>query len=210
MTDEQKTPDVDTSQLESQLTVQDILDTPEGDIPSEVVAEGPYHTILEVWSTIVGAAPSEAEKRITPQWATRMAAKHTGITVQDAGLLQDYYFGYILDLAKILQFEIEQDDECLNMASAQEDVEHNSLHYKNILITWQKQFLQWEIEWTYSDADAAIQVAALSEVHSMFFSPEGVTGLLDQINFEFTDTDRDLLQQELQEILDQAEKVTSE
>jgi hypothetical protein len=53
-------------------------------------------------------------------------------------------------------------------------------------------------------------VAALSEVHSMFFSPEGVTGLLDQINFQFTDADRQLLQEELQELLNEAEKVTSE
>jgi hypothetical protein len=210
MTDETTTPDIDTTQLEGQLTVQDILDTPEGDVPLEAVAEGPYHSILEIWSAIVSGAPSEAEKRITPQWATRMAAKHTGVRVQDAGLLQDYYFGHIMDLAKILQFEIETDDECLNVTSATEDVEHNSFHYKNVLITWQKQFLQWELEWDYTAEDAAIQVAALSEVHSMFFSPEGVTGLLDQINFQFTDADRETLQGELQALLDEAEKVTSE
>lgn len=206
MTTEETT--VDTSQLEGTLTVDDILKTPEG----PQAENHAYRSILEIWRAIMSGAPSEAEKRITPQWATRMAAKHTQVTIADAGNLQDYYFGYIMDLAKILEFEIETDSECLNVTSVAEDTERNSIHYKNILITWQKQFLQWEIEWDYRSADAAVQVAALSEVHTMFFDPSGITGLLDQINFQFTDDDREALQTELQGMLDaaEAERVTSE
>lgn len=174
------------------LTVADII---------EDANQAPYHTILEVWREVLKPAAAERLKRITPQWATRVIATYSGLAYADMPAFRDLYFGSILTLAEILDNEITEDDECLNLHTPEEDLEHNSAHYLNVLISWQMQFMQWEVEWDATDPKAAIQVAALGEVHKMFFDPQGLTALLDQINFQFTDDDRDLMTTALQSLL---------
>ena len=182
--------------IEEQLTVEDIL---------EEAAKAGYHTILEVWREVLKPAADEQYKRITPQWATRVIAAYPEIAYADMPAFRELYFGSILHLASILDDEISGDDECLNLTSAEEDVEHNTHHYLNVLFSWQMQFMQWEIEWDCTAPDAALRVAALGEVHKMFFDPMGLTALLDQINFEFTDTDRDTLGEMLANLIENAE-----
>lgn len=164
--------------------------------------EAPYHTILHVWREVLKPAAAESRKKITPQWATKIVARYSGITYADMPRFRDLYFGSILALAEILEAEIDGDDECLKHATAEEDVEHNTTHYLNVLISWQLQFMQWEIDWEPTSPDAAVQIAALGEVHQMFFGPEALTALLDQINFQFTDDDRELMSSALQSLLE--------
>lgn len=84
-----------------------------------------YHTILEVWREVLRPAASEQTKRITPQWATRVIGTYHGITYADMPAFRELYFGKILHLAGILDDEIASDDECLNLTSAEEDVEQD-------------------------------------------------------------------------------------
>jgi len=154
---------------------------------------------------VLRPAASEQTKRITPQWATRVVNTYHGITYADMPAFRELYFGRILHLASILDDEIATDDECLKLTSAEEDVEHNVHHYLNVLFAWQMQFMQWEIEWDAESPTAAVEVAALAEVHKMFFDPQGLTALLDQINFQFTDTDRDTLGELLAGLIENAE-----
>lgn len=174
----------------------------------DIIAEAnkaEYHTILEVWREVLKPAASERVKRITPQWATRIVNSYSRISYYDMPAFRDLYFGKILHLATLLEDEIATDDECLNLTSAEEDAEHNSNHYLNVLFAWQMQFMQWEIEWDSTSSEAALEVAALAEVHKMFFDPQGITALLDQINFQFTDTDRDTLGELLAGLIENAE-----
>jgi hypothetical protein len=186
----------DETTIEGELTVEDII--------AEANNAG-YHTILEVWREVLRPADAERSKRITPQWATRVVGTYHGVTYADMPAFRELYFGKILHLAGILEDEIESDDECLNLVSAEEDVEHNTSHYLNVLFAWQMQFMQWEIEWDATSPTAAIEVAALAEVHKMFFDPQGITALLDQISFPFTDTDRDTLGELLAGLIENAE-----
>ena len=185
----------DETTIEGELTVEDII--------AEANNAG-YHTILEVWREVLRPAASEQTKRITPQWATRVVNTYHGITYADMPAFRELYFGRILHLASILDDEIATDDECLKLTSAEEDVEHNVHHYLNVLFAWQMQFMQWEIEWDATSPTAAVEVAALAEVHKMFFDPQGLTALLDQINFQFTDTDRDTLGELLAGLIENA------
>jgi len=173
------------------LTVQDILDE---------ANETAYHTLLEVWRGVLKPAEAEAKKLVTPQWANRIVSSYNGISFADMNQFRDLYFDRVRDLAKILDIEIESDDECLNLTTPEEDVEHNAHHYKNVLLNWQKTFMLWELDWRCDDEMAAIDLATISEVHKMFFDQNGLIGLLDQIKFEFTDDDRMFLQQELGEL----------
>lgn len=176
------------------LTVEDLISD---------ANKAPYHTILEVWREVLKPAAAESVKRITPQWATRVIASYSGLTYADMPTFRDLYFGSIITLAEILDQEIADDDEALKHTSAEDDLQHNNHHYLNVLINWQRQFMQWEIEWEPTDPHAALKVAALGEVHKMFFDPQGLTALLDQINFEFTDDDRDLLSESLKDMIEE-------
>jgi hypothetical protein len=116
------------------------------------------------------------------------------------------YFGKIMELAAILDFEISTDDECLNLLTPEEDSEGNTHHYLNVLTEWQKAFLQWELDWDVMHPLAAVQLAAIAEVHKMFFEQTGLVALLDQIKFEFTDANREHLAQALADIRDAREE----
>lgn len=181
---------------EDELTVEDILSEAEG------IA---YHTVLELWREVLKPATREASMKITPQWATRICSAYREINYADMINFRDDYFARITNLADILDVEIATDDECLNLNSAEEDVEHNSHHYLNLLVDWQKQFLSWELEWEPTDTYAAIEIASIAEVHRMFFDNTGLTSLLDSINFEVSDADRDMLATALQELRDSVE-----
>lgn len=172
-------------------TVQDILDDANA---------AAYHTILEVWREVLKPAQTERTKRITPQWANRIVTTYNGLAFADMLEFRDRYFDKIKELEDILVAEIDSDDECLNVITPEEDVEANSSHYLNVLINWQKAFLSWELAWDCADPDASIELSAISEVHRMFFDQNGLTALLDQIKFEFTDDDRDLLAAELNDL----------
>jgi len=181
---------------ESELTVEDIL--AEAD-------ETPYHSILEVWREVLKPAVAERTVKITPQWANRIVSSYREISFRDVPAFRDLYFDRIEELNDILKTEIASDDECLNINSPEEDVERNSHHYLNLLVDWQKALLQWELDWDVADEKAGVDIASISEVHRMFFDQTGLTSLLDNIKFEVTDADRDMLSVALAELRDSQE-----
>ena len=174
-----------------QLTVDDVLAD---------AAKADYHTILELWKSVIGPASREANTRITPQWATRIVNVYPGVTHADMVRFRDLFYERVTELANILDIEIEQDDESLKRTSAEEDAEENRGHYINVITMWQKAALLWELDWDCTSPDAAVGVAVMSEIHKMFFEQNGLIALLDQINLEFTDSDRDGLTSELEEL----------
>jgi hypothetical protein len=187
-------PIIDASLEDKPLTVADVLDQ----APS-------FHTILEVWRAILTPALDEKRSRITPQWASRICQKYPGMQFADMLEFRDRYFDKIEQLLALLSAEIETDDECLNRQTEEEDAEHNAGHYISILTDWQLAVLGWEMDWDCADPCAAIELAAIAETHEMFFGQTGLTALLDQINFEFTDMHRDALSLALQSYKDSRE-----
>lgn len=171
----------------------------------EEAAAAPYHTILELWRGVLAPAKEEKDARITPQWANRIVTTYRGVGFADMAAFREVYFTKVLDLAAILEDEIETEPECLHAASAEEDREANQLRYLNVLVMWQAQFLLWELEWSPDSDRAAVQIAAMAEVHRMFFGEEGILGLLDQIKFEFTDEHRQMLVDVLEDTRREAE-----
>ena len=181
----------DEGTIEGELTVDDIV--------SEA-AKSKYHTILELWRELLKASEQTRKEKVSPQWAVKVTTQYNEMTYADMDDFTDEYYDRVDDLRRILDAEIDTDDECLNFVSAEEDREGNGYHYINVLTDWQKQFLMWELDWNCGSPSAAIEVAVLSELHKMFFGELGITNLLDQINFEFTDSDRDALATALREL----------
>jgi hypothetical protein len=179
--------------IEGELTVDDIINE---------ASDAGYHSILELWRAILAPAETEKSKRVTPQWANRIVSQYNGIGFASIPDFKDLYYDKVIELAQILEARIEEDPECLHVASAEEDIETNWSRYKQMLIDWQKAFLLWELGWRADDPDAAIEIAAIAEVHKMFFDEKGILGLLDQIPFEFTEMDQADLAAELQALKD--------
>ena len=176
---------------EVELTVEDILNDAKG-------AE--FHPILRVWQEVLDASKQVRQERITPQWALRVVTTHADVHFSEMKDYRDLYYHSIDELADALRVEIETDDECLKVTSAEEDAEQNTFHYINVIIAWQKIILTWELDWDVDDIDAAVQLAVISDVHKMFFGEVGLTSLLDQINFEFNEDSQNLLRSELEEL----------
>lgn len=164
-----------------------------------------YRTILEIWSAVLKPSFSEKGQKVRPQWATRIVTGYPEVRFKDMDAFQETYYSRVQSLAAILNEVIATDDECLKRISAEEDAQFNGLLYRQVITDWQKQFLLWEMAWDCTDPEAAIDLASIAEVHKMFFDELGLISLLDQIDLQFTDADREALAAELQVVKDAAD-----
>jgi len=158
-----------------------------------------FHPILQIWREVLKPAAEEAGTKVTPQWANRITAAYREVAFADMNYVRDSYFGKIAELAHILDLEIASDEDCLTYGTPEEDAAENAHHYKNLLLQWQLAVLAWEMAWETTDEHAGAELAAISEVHKMFFSDQGITAYLETIRFEFTEDDQQQLAEALLE-----------
>lgn len=183
-----------------------VTETIEVDVPDDASEltenrheEAPYRTLLEIWRAVLEPAVAGEMRKdpISPQWATKMVTTYPGVGFADVDAIHHGVFDMAAELAEILEEEIKTDDECLKKPSAEEDAKENASHYKYLLAAWQVHLIQAELAWRPSDRTAAVDLAVLSEVQQMFLGETGLVAHLDSIGFQFTDADRDDLQQHL-------------
>lgn len=179
-----------TDETPVELTEQDTADIHRLYAEPDGVEPPQFHTVLEVWREVLKPIESERQANITPQWATRIVQSFADLHYNDMPEFQRRYFDKLTQFQDILLQEIAGDDECLNYDEPAEDVEHNAHHYKNVMMLWQMALLQWELDWDTSDPAAALELAAISEVHKMFFGQTGMTAYLDNIGLQFNDDDQ--------------------
>lgn len=169
-------------------------------------AEPPtYHALIKLWRDVLSNAEAEGQKKVTPQWANKMVQSYPGIGFGDVETLRDTYFGMLAEMVNILNWEISLDPQCTTPTTPEEDVEENAHHYKNVLLTWQLLFLQYELEWEASSPYAAVDLAALSETHKTLFGGAdrpGLVAFLDNIGFteHYTEADQEDLRAALEEL----------
>jgi hypothetical protein len=167
-----------------ELSEQDQADIAALHAMPEVPEDFEYHPILMVWREILKPARTEALKKVTPQWASRICAQYQQVTFADMNEFRDRYYAKIEELFQMLLDEIASDDNCLVYDTPAEDLAENVSHYKNLLRDWQVRFMAWEVAWDCTAPDAALELAAISEVHKAFFGQTGVTQFLDNIKLE--------------------------
>lgn len=183
-------------------TIEEILEQPIPDDASEVDAPEPtpYRTLLEIWRAVIkpGRDGTARNRKISPQWATKIVSTYPEVTFAATPTVHHRVFDLVDALGQILDGIIDLDDQCLTYTSPQEDVENNTSHYLTVLTEWQVYMLRQEMEWSPTDQDAAAELAALSEVHGMFFGETGLVAHLDAIGFQFTESDQETLQNALE------------
>lgn len=180
-----------TNETVTDAEIHELLDN-SGDLPT-------FHPILQVWREVLKNARGELTAKVTPSWANKVVSSYQGVTYADMVDYRDSFFTKLIMLLDILEMEIASDEDCLSYITPEEDVLHNSYHYRNLLMQWQLQLLQWELEWETTSPTAAVEIAAISEIHKIIFGPTGITQYLDNIKFEFDEAD----QAELAEALTQ-------
>ena len=180
-----------------ELTDQDVADLQALGVSADDLPN--FHPILEVWREVLKPIDSERAERVTPGFAQRICSTYRGIEFADMEAYRDRYFDKLETMRARLLEEIESDEDCLKPSTPAEDVEHNSGHYRSLIFDWNLQILEWEMAWECTAPDAAIELAALSEVQKQFFSNIGLVEYLDKISFQFTDADRQALAEALQD-----------
>jgi len=153
-------------------------------------SEAKYNPVLRIWQEILSKKNRDHGARITIPWATAICGKYEGMTYGLMPAFVQKYFELMAHLVEVLDFEIASDDECLNQHTVDDDLEHNGVHYLNLLTNWQKSLLAYELGWDCTAPDAAAHIAALGEISSFFFGEIGLTGHLGAISFEFTEADQ--------------------
>ena len=187
-----------------ELTEQDVADLHQ--LHSEPSAPEPqtFRPILLIWREVLAPAKDEMTAKVTATWANRIVSSYQEVQFADMEEFRTRYFTKLLHLASILEEEIDTDEDCLTYNEPAEDAEQNSHHYKNLLMYWQMTFLQWEMEWETTDIWAAVELAAISEIHKMFFGQTGITQFLDNIGFEYTEADQESMTAALNEFAGRA------
>jgi hypothetical protein len=165
----------------------------------EDAGQAEYHTLLEIWLKVLEPAEKLRTSRITPQEASRIVNSYPGMHLRDMDAFRRLFYEKVESFYRILRETVSEDDEALKRTTAEEDAKENRHLYLMVLFSWQHHILLWELEWMYDDPEAAAEMAAISEIHKMFFSDNGITSLLDQIGFEFDDADREALVEMLEE-----------
>lgn len=154
-----------------------------GDVPN-------FHPILHVMKEVMAPARGELNKKVTPQWATRMVSSYAGVDFADMNDFRDQFYGLFIELEDILLAEIATDEQCLKWETPEEDRENNAQHYRNLLRDWQLVFLRHELEWDCAAPGAGVKIAVLSEVHKGIFGQTGLTAFLNNIGFEITEQEQ--------------------
>ena len=149
--------------------------------------------VLKVWQEVLKSAAVDSTKGVTPNWSVQILSQYPGIGYADMPDMADAFFSLIAELEAVLNAEIATDGDCLSYVTAEEDMEHNRTHYLNILKDWQLAILEHELDWHPSHPFAAIEVAAISEVHKLFFGQNGITEYLHQSGFQYDSIDAALI-----------------
>lgn len=152
-----------------------------------------YHTILEVWRTILVSADRPDNRHVTPRWASEIVSNYLGVGFPDMPRYVDYYFSLTNRMLEVLDGIIAADEDCLKPDNREDDLAHNRDRYLEVLREWQLLLLTEELEWDVAHPDAPLQLAALAEVQKMFFGQTGVVGYLEAIKLEVTEEDQEAL-----------------
>lgn len=180
---------------ENTKPVEDLPELP-ADLQEEVnreLAQDPVltHTILEIWASVLSNIEANEGEHISPRYANSIVSNWPRLEFQDVSIYTQQYFYYLKMLRNILTDEIDKDPEALKRV--ENDAEENRGHYLELIGAWQEKIEQWEQDWDSDDYQSHITLAALADATSFFVGAQGLVEHLSQINFQFTDEDREAL-----------------
>jgi hypothetical protein len=149
------------------------------------------HTILEVWASVLSNIESNEGEHISPRYANSIVSNWPRLTFQEVSEYTRQYFTFLKALRDILTAEIDKNPAALERV--ENDAEENREHYLELIGGWQELIERWEQDWDSDAPDSHVTLAALADATSFFVGAQGLVEHLSQINFQFTDEDREAL-----------------
>jgi len=153
------------------------------------------HTILEIWQSVLSNIEANENEHISPRYANSIVSNWPRLSFQDVSKYTKKYFSYLKALREILTEEIAKDPAAFERV--ENDAEENRAHYLELIGAWQERIEMWEQTWQSDGKDSHVTLAALADATSFFVGAQGLVEHLSQINFQFTDEDREALRQRL-------------
>jgi hypothetical protein len=180
---------------ENPTPVEDLPELP-ADLQAEVNAalgQAPEltHTILEIWAQVLSNIEPNEGEHISPRYANSIVSNWPRLQFQEVSAYTRQYFTYLKALREILTAEIDKDPAAFERV--ENDAEENREHYLELIGAWQEQIENWEQNWDSEASNSHILLAALADATSFFVGAQGLVEHLSQINFQFTDEDREAL-----------------
>lgn len=149
------------------------------------------HTILEIWQSVLSNIEANEDEHISPRYANSIVSSWPRLNFQEVKGYTKQYFTFLKGLREILTEEIDKDPSALE--NVENDAEDNREHYLELIGAWQAQIEIWELAWDSDDHGSHVTLAALADATSFFVGSQGLVEHLSQINFQFTDEDREAL-----------------
>jgi hypothetical protein len=162
------------------------------------------HTLLEMWRDVLSNIEGSAAEKVSPVIALKLVSSWPKLSFQEVPVYHKAYHEILMEGRNILDEVIRKHPGAFkNVAEVGtefSDAIANREAYIDILFEWQLLTLQLEAEWDASKDDSHIQLAAMVDAAALFSGEQGLIQHLSQpqINFQFTDADRDALGQRLE------------
>jgi hypothetical protein len=149
------------------------------------------HTILEVWASVLSNIEANEGEHISPRYANSIVSNWPRLSFQDVSAYTHQYFAYLKALRELVTEVIAQNPSALE--NVEDDAEANREYYLELIGGWQELIERWELAWDSDAPDSHVILAALADATSFFVGSQGLVEHLSQINFQFTDEDREAL-----------------
>lgn len=160
------------------------------------------HTLLEVWSSILGDIETMRAEPISMASASQTLNSYPFLRLHHLSEFHKRFYDHLLEYREILEAEIATDPSCFK--HVEDDAEKNREHYLNLLVAWQVLALQHQEAWDHSDKDAAAEFAAISESTLFVVGDNGLIAHLGAIQFPMSAEDRDTVTQAILDAIEES------
>lgn len=142
-------------------------------------------TLLELWNEIFSSLEANEAEKIDPATASRVVSVWPQLKIQEVARYHEIYYARLRELRTILHILIEAHPKALE--NTEDDAEKNGDLYTELLIDWQVCLQEWQQEWTCTDAEAHIILAAEADALNFTVGAHGLANHLSEIGFDFSD-----------------------
>lgn len=182
-----------------ELSEQDKLDL-------QTLAEQPVnHTLLEIWDNILSNIEAVAAEKVSPIVANKIVSSWPKLSYPDTALYHTRYHDILTMYRQALRDKIAENPGCFKnigeVGSETGDAFANRQVYIDLIVTWQRIDNRLQDEWTATDPNSHVEIAAIADAAAFVVGPQGLIQHLSQpqVGFEWSAEDQVALEAQLSE-----------
>ena len=146
------------------------------------------HTLLKMWSEVLGNIDTERDAKVRPQVALGLLSTWPILELEDITEYIRIYYSMLDDYRNVVTAAAKAHPEALEIHGEGDAVENRDL-YLTLAGRWQQVQNRHEDSWTVDMEGSASWIAALSDTTNFVLGPTGLIAHLDQIGITPTDAE---------------------